>query len=101
MKLTIRKSVVKIVGGIWWPMGATCAQEKELSAYDIRNIRDRVEPGITRANVEDWLTCNAGDFSSITDFSASIEDGDETIDIPWENEDSEITFSDCMYPWQE
>jgi hypothetical protein len=69
-----------------------------LSEYDIDNIRGRVEPGITRANVESWLGCNAGDFSEIIDFGASIEDGDESIDIPWESEDNEMGWHDCTYP---
>lgn len=73
----------------------TCGQTKTLRQYDVDNIRDRVEPGITRANVEDWLTCNAGDFSSVQDFYASIEDGPNTVEIPWATEDGELAFNDC------
>lgn len=96
MKYLVRKSIVQIIGRIWMPP-IICAQEKILSGYDIENIRDRVEPGITRRNVEDWLGCSAGDFQSVDDFSASIEDGDTTVDIGWESEESEFTYSDCMY----
>lgn len=97
MKYTIRKSVINVIGRNWMP-GCECAYTYTLREYDIENIRDRVEPGITRANVESWLGCNAGDFQSVTDFSASIEDGNDTIDIPWANEESEFSFSDCMFP---
>lgn len=81
--------------------GCTCAQTKTLSDYDLENIKDRVEPGFTRDNVEDWLTCNAGDFSCVTDFSASLEVGNETIDIPWQSEESEFAYSDCMFPCED
>lgn len=100
MRYTVRKSVVQLIGTIWMP-STTCGQEKTLSDYDVNNIRDRIEPGITRANVEDWLTCNSGDFSSVEDFSASIEDGDNTIDIPWNSEESECPYNDCMYPCED
>lgn len=96
MRYTVRESYVQVVGSIWMPK-VTCGQEKILSQYDIDNIRDRVEPGITRANVEDWLTCNSGDFSSVDDFSASIEDGGNTINIPWASEEGEFAYVDCVY----
>ena len=31
----------------------------------------------------------------IEDFSASIELGEDTLDFPWENEDSECIYNDC------
>lgn len=97
MRYTVRKSVIHVIGKIWMP-AITTSHTYVLREYDIENIRDRVELGITRKNVDSWLTCNSGDFQSIADFSASIEDGDQTIDIPWKDEGSEIVFSDCLYP---
>ena len=102
MKHTVRKSVVRLIGYIWMP-AALAAQEKQLSVYDIENIRGRVSDGnsITREDVADWLTCNSGDFQNVTDFWASIEDGDETVEFDWEVADSEFTYSDCMYQERE
>ena len=96
MKLTIRKSIVQIIGVIWMPP-VTCATQKTLRDYDIENMRND-EGQITRESVEQWLTTNSGDFQSVTDFSASIEDGENTVDIPWASEESEFTYVDCMYP---
>ena len=92
MKFTVEKNWIDIVGGIWMPYGMTCAMTKDLSVYDLENIG---EP--TRDNVEQWLACNAGDFSSIHDFHAVIGE----TEIPWDSEDSEITFNNCMYPMED
>ena len=98
-RYTVRHSYVNIIGGIWMPYGAQCAMRKDLTSYDIKNIRACGDGEITRDGLEDWLTANSGDFSSVDDFRASIEDGDQTIEIAWaKGEDSEITYSDCMYP---
>jgi hypothetical protein len=95
----VRKSYIDVIGGIWWPMGATCAMHKDLSNYDVENIRAYGEGVIDRDSVEHWLMLNSGDFSSVQDFRASIEDGDQTIDLDWaEGEESDCTFSDCMWP---
>ena len=93
MRYTVRKSTINVIGKIWMPANK-CAQEIVLSAYDLENI----EKPVTRDTVEFWLMLNSGDFQSITDFSASLEIGSETIELPWEHEDSEYTYSDCMWP---
>ncbi len=97
MKYVVRKSFVDVVGHIWMP-NTVAAMRYPLSNYDIENIRQQDDGIIDREAVEQWLTCHSGDFQSIEDFSASIEDGDKSIDIPWDDEDSEYTFSDLMYP---
>ncbi len=99
MKYTVRKSVVDVLGVIWMPM-ISAAIELELSAYDVGNARDD-DGNITRESVGLWLDSHAGDFSGITDFYASIEDGDSTVEIPWESEDNEVAFSDLMYPYED
>jgi hypothetical protein len=71
------------------------AQTYELSGYDIENMRDD-DGKITRDSVDRWLAMNAGDFQHVADFRASIEDGDSTVDIEWADEESELTFGDCM-----
>ena len=96
MRYTIRRSIVQVVGKIWMP-AATCAQEIVLRPHDIENAKDE-EGKLTRDSVEHWLCLHAGDFQSIQDFRASIEDGEETIEIPWKDEESEFTYSDCMFP---
>lgn len=95
MKYTVRKSVVRYVGTIW--QGLTCAQDKTLSPSEVENIRDE-DGKITREGLEDWLGCHTGDFQSIDDFYGSIEDGDDTVEIEWASEDSELTYNDCMFP---
>jgi hypothetical protein len=93
MKYVVCKSVVWVVGKIWMP-AVTCGQTITLTAHDVENCRDD-DGKITRDSVSDWIDSNAGDFQSITDFSASIEDGDATIDIPWATEAGEMAFMDA------
>jgi len=95
MKYLVRESYVEVIGRIWMP-NTTAAYKYDLRDYDINNARDD-KGKLTRESVEDWLCKNAGDFQSIEDFSASIEDGEQTIDIPWRDEGSEVTYNDCMY----
>jgi hypothetical protein len=110
MKYTVRKSIVRLVGQIWMP-SVVCGQTKELSSYDVGNIKqeamwrvygdDYQNPAnppvkITREDVEQWLMANSGDFQTVTDFEASIEDGDKMIDIPWASEDGEYAYIDAV-----
>lgn len=98
MRYIVRKSYVDVIGEIWMPR-VVCAQRKDLSSYDVANIKAYDEEGqVTRESVEQWLAVNSGDFSCVKDFSASVEDGDQTIDISWAEEESECTFVDCMFP---
>jgi len=97
MKRLVCFSYVDVIGEIWLPGIGPCAQRISLRPYDIENIRDGGGK-ITRESIEQWLRTHAGDFRSITDFSASIEDGEDTLDFAWANEESECVHSDCMYP---
>lgn len=99
MKITIRKSLVRVIGRIWMPAGI-CAMEYQLNAYQVENAKDD-QGRITRESLDRWLSTNSGDFQSVTDFWASIEVGDQTVEIPWANEDSECEFSDCTCPAQD
>ena len=85
----VRRAYVDVIGGIWMPYGATCAYRYELRDYDLENIGE-----FTRENVDRWLTTNSGDFSSIKDFRAECGE----TEIPWADEESELTYNDCMYP---
>lgn len=89
---TITINQIQVIGRIWMPYGAVCAQCIDLTAYDIENIGE-----LTRDNVEQWLMCHSGDFSSIIDFRADIGD----FLSEWADEESECTYSDCMYPAEE
>ena len=84
----VRVAYVEVIGPIWMP-ATTCAQKIELRDYDLENIGT-----FTRAHVETWLATHAGDFQSVTDFHAVCG----RRDIPWASEESEFTYSDCMYP---
>ena len=98
MRYLVRKSVVRMIGRIWMP-AITCAKDITLSEYDVENIRRyRRHSGINRDSVDHWLALNSGDFQSIVDFEASIEDGENTVDIPWRDEESESHYDDAMYP---
>lgn len=80
---------VSVIGNIWQPGIGMCAMDYPVTNHDLDSIEE-----ITRDNVEYWLMANSGDFKSIIDFSATIND----VVIPWENEESEIEYIDCMYP---
>lgn len=76
-------------------MGALCAQDMELSSYDVGSIG---EP-ITRETVAEWLSTHSGDFSEVIDFEASIETRDgETVNVPWSSDENEMQYLDCMFP---
>jgi hypothetical protein len=97
MKYTVTKSVVQVIGTIWLPT-VTAALDYTLDGFDVENLKEGSESGeVTRESVQDWLDTHAGDFCEVTDFYASIEDGDETIEIPWQDEESELTYNDCMW----
>jgi hypothetical protein len=100
MRCTVRKSLVRVVGHIWMP-NAVCSMVYTLRQYDIDNIKVQAEydtgsPTIDRDAVEQWLATNSGDFRDILDFDASIEDGDQTIDIPFATEDGELAYYDTL-----
>ena len=97
MKYIVRKSIVQVVGHIWMP-NVQAAQDHVLDSYDVDNARDD-EGNITRDSVQRWLDTHAGDFSSVDDFWASIENDGDTVEIPWENEDNEFAYNDAMYPY--
>ena len=96
-KTVVLESWVDVVGGIWMPYGAVCSMRYPLSVRDVQHIIE--ESGkVDRESVADWLARgNAGDFSSVMDFQASIEtpDGD-TVDIPFESEKGEVAYFDTI-----
>jgi hypothetical protein len=89
MRYTVRKSVIHVVGKIWMPAD-TVATTLTLSDYDVGNI----ETPVTRETIQDWLDKNAVDFQAVTDFDASLEVGTETVEIPWQSEDSALVWSE-------
>jgi len=98
MQYTVTKSIVQIIGGIWWPMGALCATQLELTAHDLENARD-LEGNLTRESVEQWVATHSGDFSSVKDFRADLHDDKTNSEVvfEWEREDSEVDFITCMF----
>lgn len=94
MRYTVKRSYINVLGRLWMPNCAASIRQT-LSQYDIDNMRD--DSGkITRDSVEQWVMTHTGDFSSITDFEADIEDGDENIVIPWESEENEMAYLDTL-----
>lgn len=100
MRYTTRKSVIQVIGTIWMP-SVTAAMTYDLDSHDLGIIRDEDTGQITREGVQYWLDTRAGDFQNVTDYFASIEDGPNTIEFAWSDEESEFTFSDCMYGSEE
>lgn len=97
MRYLVRRSYVTILGQLWMP-SCDASLRKDLSSYDIENIRAQANDGqtIDREAVDQWLTTNSGDFSRVIDFEASIEDGEQTIDIPWSSEENECRYLDTL-----
>lgn len=95
MKYLLRKSYIDVVGGIWLPYGAKASLRIDLSKYDLENIKDEKEQ-FTREGISLWLAAHSGDFSSILDWSASIEEGNETLDFPFDTEEGEIAWLDTL-----
>ena len=96
MRYLVRKSVVQVLGKLWLP-NCPATMEYVLSDYDLNNARNEAG-NITRASVRQWLGMNSGDFSAVTDFAASIEDGKRTITIPWGTEENELAYADITDP---
>jgi hypothetical protein len=101
MRYVVRKSIITVLGRIWMP-AIVASQQKDLDSYDVENIRGYAEhlsggdTTITRDAVEHWLMLHSGDFSEILDFRASIEDGDQTIEFDWAEDDSEDQYLDTI-----
>ena len=89
MRYMVERNFVIVLGGIWLPYGAKATMEYKLSPYDIANIGE-----FTRENVESWVDKNAGDFSSIIDFYATIGDKE----IPWASKENELVYQNTAYP---
>lgn len=94
MRYTVRLSYIDVLGYIWMP-NALCSLRITLTAFDLDNMR---EPDglITRESIADWLTVHTGDFREVVDFSASIEDGNVTVDFPWSSKENEMLYFDTV-----
>ena len=95
MIYTVRKDFVRVLGCGWLSFTRegfpdrpypSMAGEIPLDKSDLEQIGDY----LTRSNIERWLATNSGDFSSITDWSASIGE----IEIPFEHEESDTEYFD-------
>ncbi len=84
MRYMVEKNFVRVVGKIWLPMAKAC-YEYPLDKFAVKSIGE-----FTRENVAQWVNLNAGDFSSIDDFYATV--GDKEIN--WEKEESEMFWND-------
>ena len=88
MRYTTVVSTVDFIGYIWMP-NTLCAQSVTLSSHDLENVGEW-----TRENVERWLMLHSGDFQEVVDFRA---EGAKDWESDWKDEESELTFNDCMY----
>lgn len=79
---TVRTRDVWVLGYLWQPGVGPCSMHYTLPK-DIP---------ATREAIQTWVDANCGDFSSIIDFAASIDD----IEIPWTTEENEIAYLDTI-----
>lgn len=106
MRYQVRKSYVIIIGKNWY--GQTCSLEKNLTDHDLCNISaenitlEKPNPkNITRDTIEQWLTSNSGDFSSVDDFKASISLATgEDFDLDFSKEESEMTYANTLSDYE-
>ena len=91
MRYAVETCKVQLIGPIWWPIGAICAQEKTLSDHDLENVGEW-----TRDNVEHWLSLHSGDFQYVQDFRADFSREGEDWVSEWADEESEFLFCDAM-----
>ena len=95
MRYMVRKSIIDVLGHIWQPGCDLCSLRLTPDRFDLDNMRD--EHGrLTRHSVGEWLMTHTGDFASISDWSASLEDGEQTIDLPWSSEETELQYLDTV-----
>ena len=100
VKILIRKSIIEVIGTIWMPP-VTAAYTYTLCEWQVDNQLRSGRGTVTRKSIRDWLDRNAGDFQRIDDFHASIEVGDETVDVPWKKDESKSVWADCMFGLEE
>ena len=97
MRYMVEKNFVQMIGQIWMP-ASIAVMEKELSSSDVDDILGYAEHlhgerKLTREAIAHWLSLNSGDFQGVDDFCTSI--GDQ--EFPWEKENSELEYNDCMH----
>ena len=85
-RYTVVTYTVDVLGKGWY--GQTIAMRYTLSAWDREGMPE------TRDGVQAWLDRHAGDFASVTDFSASLAE----TEIYWGSAKNEDAFLDIMYP---
>jgi hypothetical protein len=86
--------IVMVVGRIWEGMDA--AAVLLVAAADIPSVLG-AGGDFSREAIEDWLEEHGSDFAEITDFCASADLGGRTVEIDWEDPDSEDFYAECMY----
>lgn len=100
MKITKAISYVKVIGRTW--EGYTAAMQypinpaTELKYPNGKAVDNNIHSGDLENILRKWINGHTGDFETITDFSASLEVGENTVDIPWENDNSEEQYEFAM-----
>lgn len=97
MRYMVVTSRISVIGHIWMPGDVICAMDYTPTVFDVENMRDD-DGRITRESVQAWIDTHSGDFRSVDDFHADIADGDADVVIEWADPESELTYTDCMFP---
>lgn len=114
MRYTHTENFVEVLGNGWLSFNRYGMPDKPYPSmaykYTLRDsdVKRLLESGpITREAIDQWLSTNSGDFSSISDFHANVtidtiaQDGqtiEQTdLDFPWKNEESDSQYFDMVY----
>ena len=89
-RYTVIVREIQVVGRLW--SGVKGAYSRSLTQHDVEQIGE-----LTRENISNWIDSHFGDFESITDFHADLDD----FDSPWDDEDSEMFYMEVMYEHDE
>lgn len=93
MKFTVERNWIEVVGHIWMPP-VRASYVYNLQRHDVEGIQALAEENghdvVTREDVDEWLSTNAGDFQEIIDFNAVIGE----VEIPWNDPENEMFFNE-------
>jgi len=92
----VHKNYVNIIGRIWMPP-VIGALDKHLSPSDIKSMVNE-DGTITKEDVKDWVNKNSGDFQTVLDFEALIDDAPQgPLEIDWAKDESGAIWDNCMF----
>ena len=91
----VHENYVQVIGKTW--AGYEGLYQYPITAQDIETMAGATQ-SIKRADVAKWLKTHAGDFQSITDFHAMIDNapGGSSVEFPWWNKENEELYENMQ-----